>query len=838
MTTISTKSILLVCFLLTQTMLFGQRKGKKNEPKTAQTEKASDDKKLKPYKEIITSKAKSKKGMITVHKLDDKWFFEIADTLLNREILAVTRYSKTSAGGNIYGGEIVNDQVIKFEKGPSNKIFIRSITYVITSKDSTKPMFQSVKNSSVDPIIASFDIKAVKKDTCSVIEVTDFFNGDNQTFSMPPSTKQQLRLTAMSKDRSYIDKISTYPLNTEIRTVKTYDAMPPSAQGLGITLPAAYNSGSVTMEFNTSMLLLPKVPMRKRFFDPRVGYFANGITMYGEESNKVEEEVFALRWRLEPKNAADAEKQKRGELIEPKKPIVYYIDPATPDKWKKYLKMGIDDWNPAFEKAGWKNAIRGEYWPTNDTTMSLEDARFSVIRYFASDIENAYGPNVHDPRSGEILESHIGWYHNIMHLLHDWYQIQAGPSDPRAQKLEFDDELMGQLIRFVSSHEVGHTLGLRHNMGASSATPVEKLRDKEWCAKNGHTSSIMDYARFNYVAQPEDGVTDLFPRVGDYDKWAIQWGYTYFANAKSDEEEKALLNTMTKESVKNPRLQFGTEISPYDPRFQTEDLSDNAIKASEYGIKNLQRIVPNLIQWTKKEGESYAQLEHMYQEVMDQFKQYIKHVTKNVGGIYDTPKTFDMEGNVYEVTPREMQKNAVAFLNAQVFQTPTWYLDQTILSKIRPETGVEAVKDLHKLCLGNLLAGDRAVRLMETGSKAGNYTYDEFLTDLRTGICTEFKTTKAIDIYRRNLQKVFIDKLITMLKPDKVFVMSIPPGVGYGYNMRQVDLALTDMPSVVRAQLEILKSDIKATLATATDKMTKLHLNDLYQRIDLALNPR
>ncbi|HYG52923.1 MAG TPA: DUF5117 domain-containing protein, partial [Flavobacteriales bacterium] len=511
-------------------------KGKDNKTNT-NAPATADDKKPKPYKEVITKKALTKKGMITVHKLEDKWYFEIADTLLGREIICVTRYSKTVAGCGQYGGEQINSQVIKFERGPGTKMFMRAVSYVITSADSTKPMFQAVKNSNSDPIIGAFDIKAIRKDTACVIEVTDYFNSDNQAFSLSPAAKQSMRLTTFQKERSYINKISTFPLNTEIRTVKTYDVLPPTVNSPGAFTQAGLDVGVITLELNTSMVLLPEVPMRKRYFDARVGFFASGLVVYGEESKQAEQDVFALRWRLEPKNAADAEKQKRGELIEPKKPIVYYIDPATPVKWRKYLKLGVDDWNVAFEQAGWKNAIRGEYWPEKDTTMSLEDARFSVIRYFASDIQNAYGPNVHDPRSGEILESHIGWYHNVMRLLHDWYFVQTAAVDARSRKNDFDDELMGQLVRFVSSHEVGHTLGLRHNFGASSATPVEMLRNKEYCAKNGHTSSIMDYARFNYVAQPEDGVEDLFPRIGDYDKWAIEWGYRWMPEYKTPEEE-------------------------------------------------------------------------------------------------------------------------------------------------------------------------------------------------------------------------------------------------------------------------------------------------------------
>lgn len=845
---------LIPCVLLGMTLTgVAQKKDDKKKPeepakttpppttpaKPAETPKTGP----KPYKEVITDKAKTSKGLITVHKIDEKYFFEIADSLLGRDIMTVTRFSKTAAGGGIFGGEEVNRQMIRWEKGPENKIFLRSISIVMTSADSTKPIFQAVRNSSADPIIGSFDIKALKKDTVSVIEVTDFFKGDNQVFSLDPVNKQFLKIAALQADRSYIQHIRSYPINTEIRTVKTFSVVPPMVTltpipQIGQYLPASRDAGVVTMEFNTSMILLPKVPMRKRYFDQRVGYFANQYSVFGEESQKSDQDVFAVRWRLEPKSKEDAERQKRGEAIEPKKPIVYYIDPATPLKWQKYLKLGVDDWQAAFEKAGWKNAIRGEYMKESDS-LSLEDARFSAIRYFAADIQNAYGPNVHDPRSGEILESHIGWYHNVMRLLRNWYMIQTAAADPRSRNKNFSDELMGELIRFVSSHEVGHTLGLRHNMGASSATPVEKLRDKNWVAQNGHTSSIMDYARFNYVAQPEDGVTDFFPRIGDYDNWAIKWGYSYFPDAKDAKEEKKTLNTWTKEAYKDPRKRFGTEISPYDPRYQTEDLSDNAMKASEYGIKNLQRILPNLTEWSKEDGEFYKELAELYGNVAGQFRRYIGHVTKNVGGIYDDPKTYDMEGGVFTVVPKATQKEAMAFLNRQVFTTPTWLLDQNVLNKINIETGVEAVKSIQEATLNNLLAGDRAVRLMETSAtNPANYNLDELFTDLRSGIWSELKTKKPIDMYRRNLQKVFTEKMITLLAPPPTTVLSIPPGVTYGYDTRVVDLKKTDLPSITRAHLEALKAEIKAALPTTTDKLSKYHLQDVLKRIENGLDPK
>lgn len=841
----------LLSFSATET--FAQSKKKKKNDKTAvaapMAKPAEGKKEPKPYKKVIDSTAVTQKGLIDVHKTDNKYLFEIPDSLLGGEIMTITRYSKTPAGGGIFGGEEINRQVIRFEKGPNNNILMRSVTYVIMSPDQDKPLAQAVKNSTADPIIGNFDVLAYKKDndgkiTGYVIDMTTTFDADVQTFSLDPIKKQLLNIQTFQKDRSYISKISSFPINTEIRTVKTFTTTPPRISTtptpqIGVNLPSALDAGVVTVEMNTSMILLPKTPMRKREFDARVGYFANEYGVFEEESQKSDTKTFAVRWRLEPKSPEDAAKQKKGELIEPLKPIVYYIDPATPDKWKKFIKQGIDDWQVAFEAAGWKNAIRGEYWPENDPTMSLEDARFSVLRYFAAEIQNAYGPNVHDPRSGEILESHIGWYHNIMSLLRNWYLIQTAAVDPAARKKQFDDNLMGELIRFVSSHEVGHTLGLRHNMGASSATPVEKLRDAAYQEKNGHTSSIMDYARFNYVAQPEDNVKHLFPRIGDYDKWAIKWGYSYFEDAKTEAEEKAVLNNMTKEAYKNNRLWFGTESSPYDPRYQTEDIGDNAMRASEYGIKNLKRILPNLLTWSKEDGESYAELDELYGALTGQFRRYMGHVTKNVGGIYDNPKTYDMTGNQFQVVPKSIQKDAISFLNTQLFNTPKWLLDQNVLSKINPDSGVEAIKSMQDATLSSLMAGDRMVRLMETSvASKDNYSADEMVTDLKKGIFSELKSNGAIDMYRRNIQKIYVDKLIELLKPGTTIVRSNVVGATYGFNTRRVNLAQTDLPSIARGQLVALKNELKIASGQMTDRLSKYHAQDLISRISEALDPK
>lgn len=798
----------------------------------------------KAFSEVITKKAVSQKGVFSVHFLDDKYYFEIPDSLLGRELLAVTRFSKVAGGARKYGGEEVNEQSLLFEKGPGQRIFMRVVT-LISKADSTQTIAKAVKNSYLDPIVASFDVKAFGKDSSSsVIEVTDFFKGDNQAVSLTPSAKRMFGLTALAPDRSYIESIKSYPINMEVRTVKTFGAsapMPGSPMGGGgssATIPAAMNAGAVTLELNTSIRLLPKVPMNTRLFDSRVGYFADNFVQYSDDQHKVDNQVFAVRYRLEPKDG-DLEKYKRGELVEPKKPIIYYIDPATPKKWVPFLIAGVNDWNKAFEQAGWKNAIQGKEWP-NDSTMSLEDARFSVIRYFASDIENAYGPQVHDPRSGEILESHIGWYHNVMNLVHDWYMIQTAAVDPAARKMKFDDELMGNLIRFVSSHEVGHTLGLRHNMGSSSKTPVEKLRDKAWVEANGHTASIMDYARFNYVAQPEDNVgqAGLFPRIGDYDKWAIKWGYTY--TGVGDETDKKINNKWIVDAFsKSDRVWFGGEGYNADPRAQSEDLSDNAVKASEYGIKNLQVIIKKLPEWTKEEGDHYENLSDMYGQLATQFNRYMGHVVKNIGGVNETFKSIEEAGDVYTPTPVAMQKSAMSFLQTQLFATPNWLLDNNILNKISNPVANERLQSIQTNVLRSLLDKGRLYRLTTSATRYGNATYSlhDMMEDTRKGIFTELTSHQATDVYRRNLQKAYVAQLEAIIHPDPNAGAAAAAQMGR-MGLPSVDVENTDVVSEAKAQLKKLAASIQANKASFTDANSSNHFDDLQDRIKHILDPK
>lgn len=779
-----------------------------------------DDKKknlIKPFKEIITDKAVSDAGVFTVHKVEDKYYFEIPDSMLKKEFLLVTRLTKAAAGMRSgtsgYAGDQIGQEVIAFEKGPNDKILLRSISHVDYAKDSTSEMYNSVTRNNVQAIIKSFDVKAygIKKNS-SVIEVTDILNSDNELTSFSVRSKEGYRVGAFQKDMSFINFVKSFPTNVEINTTKTF------ARTLGRLSPemtklAPKVSGNFTVEINSSFVLLPENKMQSRYFDPRVGYFTVGYTDFDLDPQGVKKISLVKRWRLEPK-PQDVEKYNRGELVEPVKPIVFYIDPATPKKWVPYLIQGVNDWQKAFEKAGFKNAIIAKVPdPKIDTEWSLEDARFSAIVYKPSDVPNASGPSIADPRTGEILESHINWYHNVMMLLRNWYFVQASPNDPRARKIEFEDKLMGELIRFVSSHEVGHTLGLRHNYGSSSTVPVEKLRDKKWLETNGHTPSIMDYARFNYVAQPEDNIGDagIFPRIGDYDDWAVEWGYKRFNQFKTPDAEKEFLNQWVIKNLKNKRLWFGTETNPLDPRSQSEQVGDNAMIASTYGIKNLQRIIDNLEKWTATPDEDYANLDMMYDQVTTQFRRYLGHVSKYIGGQMETPKTAEQSGSVYEVVAKKDQKEAMKFLDENIFTTPQWLIKKDIFEKTG-KTPVKTIEDLQNSVLGRVLSPMVLQNMYQMESVEPNtYSVIELLSDLNTSI---FKKETA-DIYRRNLQRNYIDSLIKLVdnRSDK-----------------------SDISALVRGNLNTIKKELSAK--STSDLVNKYHDEDLIFRIEKALDPK
>lgn len=784
----------------------------------------------KRYDEVITQKAITRSGMFRIHQIDEQYFFEIPDSLLGRDILVVNRISKAPAGlrpqVNVYAGDQVAENVIRFEKGPNHRIFMKRMIFREKSADSTENgMYRSVLNSSLQPIVAAFPVKAMGNNNDSyVLDLTAFIQTENEILHFGPEAKKGLALGAVQNDKSYVVSINTYPINVEVKAVRTYAPAAP-----GSTLPTTY-------ELNSSLVLLPKVPMQPRYADARVGFFARGIVDFDAAPQRVSTRYFATRWRLEPR-PEDRERYLRGELVEPLHPIVYYVDPATPKKWVPYLIAGVNDWQQAFEQAGFKNAIKALPAPENDSTWSIDDARHNVIVYKPSAIANASGPHVHDPRSGEIIETHINWYHNIMALVHDWYMIQAGAIDPRARTMQFDDELMGQLIRFVSSHEVGHTLGLMHNYGASSTVPVEKLRDKKYVEEHGHTPSIMDYARFNYVAQPEDNITErgIFPRIGAYDKWAIQWGYRWMPQFSSADAETPYLNKLIIDSLSNNKqLFFGYEMDAYDPRSQSEDLGDDAVLAGTYGLKNLQRILPQLSSWTRKPNEGYENLKEVSAQVYRQYNLYMAHVLKSVGGAYTTPKSVEQPGPVFEPVPYEKQKRAMKFLEANLWNVPSWLTGDSSF-KVTGSSPEAYFGSAQSNALSRLLGSGTLNNFIRNEIRYKDrkpYTCQEFLQDLKRGIWTELYSGKAIDINRRNLQRNYIEVAFTAFRAvNEIVGRNAGNGVQLYVNP---DPTRNDVSGMMRRHLLTLKKEIAAAIPQQSG-LAKDHLENIIVRIDKAL---
>ena len=780
---------------------------------------SQDDKKSKPNSKdkvksfaSIVSEATKDLGLFNVYLKDDKYYYEIPDSLLGRDMLMVTRISKMAVSIRLSSHKM-NEQVLRWEKKNKN-ILLREASFVNFASDSL-PIKTAVVNSNFEPIIFKFKIEA-RNDSLnsSLIDVTSLFNTDVKSLGYPQRSRKSNKLTSMDTKLSYIESVKSYPENIEARHVKTYRS-------------SDNESGFVSMELNNSMILLPKKPMKRRYFDERVGWFTTSQTDYGIDNQEAKTIKYLDRWRLEVKDE-DIEKFKAGELVEPKKPIVYYIDPGTPKKWRKYLKQGIEDWQVAFEAAGFKNAIIAKDPPSKDEDpdWSPEDVRYSVVRYLASPSLNANGPHTSDPRSGEIIESDINWYHNVMKLLRNWLFVQTAAVNTDARKTEFKNEVMGELIRFVSSHEVGHTLGLPHNFGSSSAYPVDSLRSATFTKKYGTAPSIMDYARFNYVAQPGDEGVALIPsdwetpNVGVYDIYSIMWGYKPILDTDAFDEKK-VLNQWITERADDLMFRFGS--SSIDPSSQTEDLGNDAIKASNYGIANLKRIVPNLIEWTTEDGENYEELQYLYGQVLSQFRRYLGHVSTNVGGVYQYYKTSDQEGAVYTHVEKSHQKNCIKFLNKNLFETPTWMIDKNILDKIQFAGAVDQVRGLQSSYLNRILDFGRLARVIENEALNGSeaYSLDELMSDLKNGIFSELKNNSNIDIYRRNIQRAFIQRLGYLMKENQ----SIPSFFRSSSSITRVKVDESDIRSSTLGVLIDLRRELnKAQKKYSSNKSVKNHL--------------
>ena len=734
----------------------------KVQKETAKKNECCEDSTVKdhkdPYHKVVKEGGSVREGLFTVRHIKDDWYLEVPDDLLGRMLLCVTRFTSVPQDFKMFGGEEVNRSAVYLEQYNDKTLFLRE--YVQSSyADKNDRIAISLKQATVDPIVNKFEIIGRNPDTqAMLINVTKWLMSDNKVTSFSANDRTTLGIGGVMADRTFIDSIKTYPINMEIQTLRTY------AMTNGKT-PAS-KTGAATLSLNTSIVLLPEEPMQPRYFDDRVGYFNNKITEFSDQQQTTNHEAIVMRYRLEPK---DPKAYKAGKLVEPKKQIVYYIDPATPKKWVKYLIAGINDWNTAFEAAGFKNAIVGKEWPENDSTMSVDDARFSMIRYLPSETENAYGPRIVDPRSGEIIEAHVCWYHNVMNLVKKWYMVQCGPTDKRARTMEFSDELMGQLIRFVSSHEVGHSLGLRHNMIASQATPVEKLRDKAWVEKNGHTASIMDYARFNYVAQPEDNIGEKgrFPRINDYDCWAIKWGYQYRPEFNDPaKEKKALRAEVTKVLAQNRRLWWsGDEGRGQDPRSQTEDLGDNQMRANEYGIKNLKRVMENIIQWTAQPDDQYDDLRDMHKAVCSQYQRYANHVQRYLTGRYAN----QMPGQrANDYIPRELKREALQWIDRNVMEAPLWLYPDAVIAKTGTDYS-EEIRDRQQTILAMLLSANMLFNLHNEALHAAKpYPVEEYLDDVFNMVWKPLNgSNKEQENFRRYQQRAYIDFIGMGLNPTQ-----------------------------------------------------------------------
>lgn len=777
----------------------------------------------RPYERVITKDAKSDEGIFTIHTIKDKVYYEIPKSELGKEFLWVSQIAKTTLGVG-YGGQAAGNRVVKWER-KGNRILLRNIVYDVIA-DPKLPVSRAVQAANNDTIIMAFNIEAIGKDDSAVIDATRLFTTEVTEFS----ARTRLRARGFDAARSFIEKTKSFPTNIEVEVSQTYTSPPDMNPGGGggpqpQPAPNPFAQGmragtNATVVMHYSMVKLPEKPMMPRLYDQRVGYFTVRKTDYGIDEHRAPERRYITRWRLEKKDPG-------AEISEPIKPIVYYIDPATPTKWVPWIKKGIEDWQPAFEAAGFKNAIIAKEAPSKaeDPYWDPEDARYSVIRYLPSTIENASGPHVNDPRTGEILESDIQYYHNVMNLSRNWYFLQVGPLDPRAKKLPLPDDLMGRLVEYVIAHEVGHTLGFQHNMKASATYPAEKMRDAQWLKTMGHTPTLMDYSRFNYVAQPEDNVAveDLIPKIGPYDKWATMWGYKPIPGANTPEDEKKTLDEWARGQDAKPYLRFSTAAARgSDPGENTEAVGDaDAVASTTLGLKNLKRVADMLLPATTHSGEPYDDLEELYGRMLGQWALELNHVTAIVGGFNSQQKHGGQDGVRFVIVPKERQAAAVRFLNENAFATPAWAVKPEILRRIEPAGALTRVNVAQERILNSLLSNTRFERLVEQEAIDGMAAYQpaDFMSDVRKGIWSELAGGPVrIDVYRRNLQNSYVELLSNKLNGR--------PAVTDDYR------------ALIKAELRDLSTAIAAAMPRAGDRQTRAHLADARDQIAKALDPK
>jgi len=786
----------------------------------------------KPYDKVITPDFETQAGLFKVHSFKSKVLFEIPSGELGKDLLLVVNIEKTPAESSLYWSRVAN-LVVRWETRDT-KVLLRAVSHAKIA-DPSDPVSKAVEASNTPTILMSFAVEAFAADGSPVIDAAKFFTSDVN--EIPVKTK--LNGVAIDPSRSFLEKVRAFPINVNVEATQTFNPKPVQLpQGFPLqyadVLPPAL---SPTVVVFYSFVKLPDEPMMVRLEDERVGYFTHDHTNYSRPEHEVLTRKFIARRRLEKKNPQAAKS-------EPVKPIIYYIDPATPTKWVPYIKKAIEAWQPAFEEAGFVNAIQAKDAPSplEDPDWSPDDARYSVICWVASPVANAHGPHVSDPRSGEILEADVLVLHNVQQLINDWYWTQAGAADPRCKTLPLPDELIGKALQYVVTHEVGHSLGLPHNFKASALYPIEKIRDKDWVKKNSHVPSIMDYSRFNYVAQPEDGIDpdDLIPKIGPYDIFSIKWGYSPIPGAKTPDEEKPALNEMCKVQETTPWLRFSTpKADMVDPGDQAEAVGDlDAVTATGLGIKNLQRVMDMLPGAVLKPGESYQKLEHMYGVILSQLGLELGHVVNIVGGYDSESKVGPGPGVRFVPVSLERQQAAVKFLNENIFKTPAWLFPTEILRKIEPSSGQARLLSLQKGVLTNLLNQRRTIRLQEHQAILGDkaYTIALLLGDLRDGIFAEWKAAAGIkvDPYRRNLQRSYIDILGNRLNPP-------PPSTAFSFDMLlagEMRLKSDDSRGAIRAELKELRTQLTVKAEKAADTTTKNHLEDLKDQISQILEPK
>jgi len=797
-----------------------------------------------PYDKVITKEAKTVKGLFTVHQIKDTYYYEIPKSELGKDFLWNSQIAKTTIGVG-YGGGQYADLVVRWEQ-KGNRVLLEDVDFSV-SADPKSPIAAAVKAADNDTILMSFPVAAFSKEDDPVIDVTRLFvptAGAGGGTEVPEiSARQHIGASGVDASRSFIEHIRPFAENLEAEVTITYTNTPGrggaangGGRGGGGLGGGTMRGSTATVVLHHSMVKLPEKPMMPRLFDNRVGYFTTRTMDYTHDDYKADNVQYIARWRLEKKDPNAA-------ISDPVKPIVYYIDAATPTKWVPWLIKGVEDWNIAFKEAGFSNAIVAKKMPTpeEDPTWSPEDVRHSVIRWLPSTVENASGPHISDPRTGEILNADIQFYHNVMVLSRDWYFTQVGPLDPRAQKLPLPDDLMGRLLEYVVAHEVGHTLGFQHNMKASSEYPFEKIRDPKWVHEMGHTPSIMDYSRFNYVAQPEDhiAVEDLVPRIGPYDIWATKWGYAPIPSATTADEEKPTLNKWAKEQDDKPWLRFSTaNAMNSDPGDETEAVGDaDAVKATALGVKNLQRVTKMLMTATAwKEGETYDDLSEMYGRVISQWQTEMNHVTQIVGGFNSQEKAIGQEGRIFSLVEKERQAEAVKFLVDNAFTPPMWMVDEEILRRIEPVGVLDRIRNAQQAVLTSLMNSQRFGRLIEQETLDGGRAYSpvEFLTTVRKGVWKELDNPQVkIDAYRRGLQRSYLTLINTKINPTAEAPAAVPGGRG-----GRGGGTPGDEKPMYRAELHTLKSAITAALAKATDPETKAHLEASRDEIDKILDPK